>query len=223
MLDVARTNAETAYPSRGQSPATRVLIVGDSLLFALGLQSILLSAPSNIEVAPTVCDLWEASEKAKELSPDVVVTNRRIDDDVAVAITEMRAVLPSLRVVLVVPVVDAAGLHDAFRLGANGYLSINASADLIRSVVYATEGEMTVWPLTPELLRAEPGSARSLLREDELDLLRLIAQGSTVDGMTQVLHVGKSTVHRRKKDVFRKLNVGTRAQAACVAMKLDLL
>ncbi|MBI3732999.1 MAG: response regulator transcription factor, partial [Chloroflexi bacterium] len=61
------------------------------------------------------------------------------------------------------------------------------------------------------------------LREDEVELLRLIADGATNKEVGEKLFWSEVTVKRRASDVYSKLGVADRAQAVAEAMKRGLI
>lgn len=72
-------------------------------------------------------------------------------------------------------------------------------------------------------LRSSPSSAPSGLTGRELEILRLVAQGMSNQEIAYSLTLSKHTIHRHVANVFSKLEVSSRAAAAALAGRQDLL
>ena len=70
---------------------------------------------------------------------------------------------------------------------------------------------------------AAPGEAASVLTPRELDVLRLVAQGLTNPGIARQLVLSEHTVHRHLSNIFRKLNLPSRAAAAAWGVRAGLV
>ena len=70
---------------------------------------------------------------------------------------------------------------------------------------------------------AGPGEAASVLTLRELDVLRLVAQGLTNPGIARQLVLSEHTVHRHLANIFRKLNLSSRAAAAAWGVRAGLM
>jgi DNA-binding NarL/FixJ family response regulator len=67
------------------------------------------------------------------------------------------------------------------------------------------------------------GKAASVLTPRELDVLRLVAQGLTNPGIARQLVLSEHTVHRHLANIFRKLNLSSRAAAAAWGARAGLI
>jgi len=70
---------------------------------------------------------------------------------------------------------------------------------------------------------AGPAEAASVLTPRELDVLRLVAQGLTNPGIARQLVLSDHTVHRHLANIFRKLNLSSRAAAAAWGVRSGLV
>jgi DNA-binding CsgD family transcriptional regulator len=75
----------------------------------------------------------------------------------------------------------------------------------------------------PQMPVADPGKAAAVLTPRELDVLRLVAQGLTNPGIAQQLVLSEHTVHRHLANIFRKLNLSSRAGAAAWGVRAGLV
>jgi len=70
---------------------------------------------------------------------------------------------------------------------------------------------------------AGPAEAALVLTPRELDVLRLVAQGLTNPGIARQLVLSDHTVHRHLANIFRKLNLSSRAAAAAWGVRSGLV
>ena len=68
-----------------------------------------------------------------------------------------------------------------------------------------------------------PGEAAAVLTPRVLDVLRLVAQGLTNPGIARQLVLSDHTVHRHLANIFRKLNLSSRAAAAAWGVRSGLV
>ena len=70
---------------------------------------------------------------------------------------------------------------------------------------------------------AGPDAAAPVLTPRELDVLRLVAQGLTNPGIARQLVLSEHTIHRHLANIFRKLNLSSRAAAAAWGVRSGLV
>ncbi|MFZ2234780.1 MAG: response regulator transcription factor, partial [Dokdonella sp.] len=126
---------------------------------------------------------------------------------------------------------DDAHLFPALHAGAQGYVLKDQSqeqlADMLRGI---GSGQPALSPsIARRLLKhfqpVLPAKAAptSVLTPRETDVLRLIARGHTVADVAQLLALSTHTVSGYLKDIYRKLSVHNRAEAALEAVRLGLI
>ena len=127
-------------------------------------------------------------------------------------------------------------VFDAIRAGAVGYLLKDTRRDdLVRAIEGTAEGKTHLDPDVAGKLMAHiaqestlklPYAATDLweqLTKREREVLRLLAQGLSNPEIAEQLHLASGTVRNYVSDIFAKLNVSDRAQAAVMAVKLGIL
>ena len=125
---------------------------------------------------------------------------------------------------------DDAHLFPALRAGAQGYVlkdrDRDALAAMLRGIV---DGQP---PLSASIARrllrhfqpaVDAGEAQVPLTPRETEVLRLTAKGLTVGEVATVLALSRHTVSGYLKDIYRKLSVGTRAEATLEAARRGLV
>lgn len=123
---------------------------------------------------------------------------------------------------------DDKHIFPALRAGAHGYLLKDQPQ---ASIVQALNGIMTGQPpLSPAIARKllnhfhEPQtSPRDTLTEREKEVLSIIAKGMTMAETAKILGLTRHTVAGYVKDIYRKLNISSRAEAAISAQRMGLI
>ena len=203
----------------------RLLIVDDHPVVRDGLTGMFRGEPE-IEVLGEAADGAEAVARAEDLRPDVILMDLRMpemDGVSAIARLAERGV-PSRVLVLTTYETDSDVLP-AIEAGATGYLLKDAPrAELLRAVRAAARGEAVLSPSVASRVlgqvrapAAEPLSAR------ELEVLELVARGSTNREAAAKLFISEATVKTHLIHIYAKLGVNDRAAAVGAAYDRGLL
>ncbi|MBO2455479.1 response regulator transcription factor [Actinomadura barringtoniae] len=208
----------------------RLLIVDDHPVVRDGLRGMFTGEPG-FEVVGEAGDGVEAVRRARELAPDVVLMDLRMPGgDGVTAITAMAELgLPSKVLVLTTYDTDTDVLP-AIEAGATGYLLKDALQDeLFRAVRSAARGEAVLSPSVATRLlgqmrtAATPAPAAAADQEPlsprELEVLSLIARGSTNREAAAKLFISEATVKTHLLHIYAKLGVKDRAAAVAEAFE----
>lgn len=216
--------------------AIRLLLVDDQRLFREGLRSV-LSVRADFEIVGEAGDGLEAVARAEELKPDVVLMDLRMPRLGGVEATRrLRAVLPASQVIVLTTFDDDEDVFDALRAGAAGYLLKDVSPErLVDAIRAAARGESFLQPSIAAKVVAEfnrlsqprsahsPPTLREPLSERECQVLRQLAEGRSNKEIASVLQLAEGTVKNHLSNIFGKLGVLDRTQAALRARELGLL
>jgi DNA-binding NarL/FixJ family response regulator len=214
--------------------AIRVLLVDDQALFREGLET-LLSVHSDIQVVGQASNGREAVEVAARVQPDVVLMDVRMPVLDGVGATRLlKESLPQCRVIVLTTFDDDEYIFDALRTGAAGYLLKDvASARLVEAIRATARGESILEPSVAAKVIAEFTRVSSMvpqmeqlvepLSERELEILALIARGSSNKEIAGQLFIAEGTVKNHVTHILGKLGVRDRTQAALKARELGLL
>jgi len=123
---------------------------------------------------------------------------------------------------------DDQHLFPALRAGAQGYLLKDQRweqiAELLKGIV---EGRPPLSPAIARKLlgyfRPQPAEEAASLTQRERDVLSLLARGITMAEAARLLGLSPHTVSGYVKDIYRKLNVSSRAEAALTAQRIGLV
>ena len=206
----------------------RLLIIDDSPLIRAGLRAVL-------EAYGEVLIVGEAGTAAEGLAavvkhhPDVVLLDLRLPDRPGLA--ACRDILhrrPETRVLILTSSTDERHVHEAIAIGAHGYLlKENDGASLVASIKRAAAGHSVLDPsLADQVLNlmkhpsaAGPADRVALLSPQERRVLAQLADGLTNKGIGDQLGLTEKTVKNYLSNIFDKLQVTRRAQAAAFYVK----
>ncbi|MDD2686731.1 MAG: response regulator transcription factor [Gallionella sp.] len=169
--------------------------------------------------------VWLASHPAPELA---LIDLGLPDGSGTELIAELNRSAPQTLCIVASIFDDDQHLFPALRAGAQGYLlkdqPLPQIIDLLKGIV---EGRP---PLSPAVARKmlgyfKPGPQpdHEQLTDRETEVLRCIAKGLTLPETARLLILSPHTVSGYVKDIYRKLNVSSRAEAALTARNLGLV
>ncbi|GAA1280845.1 response regulator transcription factor [Pseudonocardia aurantiaca] len=203
----------------------RVLIVDDHPVVRDGLRGV-------IDGEPDMTVVGEAGHGAEALARvaaepvDVVLMDLRMPTMGGVeAIGELRRRAPSVRVLVLTTFDTDRDVLPAIEAGATGYLLKDTPRDeLLRAVRAAHRGEAVLSPtVAGRLMGQVRAPAQDTLSGRELEVLRLVAAGSTNRETAQKLFISEATVKTHLLHIYAKLEVRDRASAVAAGYQRGLL
>jgi len=214
---------------------TRILIVAASAIVRAGLES-LVATQANLTVIGSAARLDSLASQIEDLQPDVIVVDLEpeTEDAVGTLLALSREVRSSSLIVLADDT-QGAWVGEAVRAGVHAILPREMSAEEIVAAIEAVASGFVV--LQPEaldhLLRTEtPVVASSsppraaiddALTPREVEVLRMIAEGSGNKIIAWRLSISEHTVKFHVASIFSKLNVSNRTEAVTVGIKQGLV
>jgi len=206
--------------------AIRLLIADDHGVVREGLRTLLTAA--GFQVVAMARTGREALQQALRHRPEVVLLDIRMPDmDGLHALEQIKARLPTTAVIILTTYANPSYLTRAIASGAAGYLTKDTDPQAIVTAVQAVAtGESLVdQQMLRRALRSLHPESRvptDMLTEQELTVLRLIAQGMSNRDIAAHLHISLNTVKTHVKHIFAKLGVSDRTQAAVWAWRHGL-
>jgi two-component system response regulator DevR len=206
----------------------RIAIIDDHEIVREGLKSILQCEPDFEVVAEsdTAEGLGELVEKA---NPDVVLLDARLPGiSGAEACRELVAAHPEIAVLMVSTYSDDQLVEECIRAGAKGYVVKDIERfSLKESIRAVAQGQGAVSPevagkVLERLRTTEESSPRVSsmpLSEPQLKILRLIAAGFSNREIASRIYLSENTVKSHVQEIFRKLGVRNRVEAALTASR----
>jgi DNA-binding NarL/FixJ family response regulator len=217
-----------------------LLVVDDHPVVRDGLCAMFAREPE-FEVLGEAGDGAEAVRLARQLRPDVILMDLRMPGmDGVTAITELARNGVATRVLVLTTYDTDSHVLPAIEAGATGYLLKDAPrSELLRAVRAAANGEAVLAPAVAARLmsRVRSPSVRSAgvrsagvrsagagpLSPRELEVLELVASGTTNKQAAARLFLTEATVKTHLLNIYAKLGVSDRAAAVAEAFHRGLL
>jgi DNA-binding NarL/FixJ family response regulator len=203
----------------------RIVIADDHPVFRAGLQG-LLSGQEDFQLVGEAANGREAVNMVRLAAPDVLLVDLQMPElDGLHAIREIRRVAPQTHI-LVLTTYDSDGdILRAVEAGATGYLLKDTPREELFKAIRATaRGESVLSPTVASKLvgRARAPVDRSLSAR-ELEVLRLVARGTSNKIIGKELRISEATVKTHLLHIFAKLSVDDRTAAVTAAMEQGML
>jgi DNA-binding NarL/FixJ family response regulator len=209
----------------------RVVIADDHTLFRDGLRALLTSIP-DIQIVGEAATGQETIAQAAELQPDLILMDIQMPDLNGIEATrQILRTSPHVGIIVLTMFEDDDSVFAAMRAGARGYVLKGADqAVLLRAVHAVASGESLFGPEIAQRLigffsNLEPTSRPELfpeLTDREREVLGLIAEGLPNAEIAEKLVISMKTVRNHVSNIFSKLQVADRAQAAIRAREAGL-
>ncbi|RSN56321.1 DNA-binding response regulator [Amycolatopsis sp. WAC 04182] len=202
-----------------------LLIVDDHPVVRDGLRGM-FSADPRFDVLGEAGDGEEAIAAGVKLRPDVILMDLRMPRiDGVTAIEELAKRGVTSRILVLTTYDTDSDVLPAIQAGATGYLLKDAPRDeLFRAVEAAAEGKAMLSPAVATRLMGQMRQpASGPLSHRELEVLELIAQGSTNREAAKRLFISEATVKTHLLHVYAKLGVKDRAAAVATAFSQGYL
>jgi two-component system response regulator DevR len=209
--------------SKATHSVVRLMLVDDHEVLRLGLKT-LFSEAGGLQVIAEAGTVAAAVEQGRRLKPDLVLMDVRLPDGSGVeACREIRTSSPRTRVLFLSSFGDDEAVLSTILAGADGFLLKEVSGEeLIRAVRAVASGRSILDPgVTDRVLsRLKSLSASSgegkpeLLAPQERRVLALVAEGKTNKEIAAALDLSEKTVGNYLTNIFQKLHVTRRSQAA---------
>ncbi|MEH1028534.1 response regulator transcription factor [Micromonospora profundi] len=205
----------------------RVFLLDDHEVVRRGICE-LLTQDGDIEVVGESGSAVEAAHRIPALRPDVAILDARLPDGNGIDVCrDVRAIDPSIHGLILTSYDDDEALFAAIMAGAAGYvLKQIRGIDLLDAVRRVAAGQSLLDPaVTARVLSrirdgVEAPDELKSLTDQELKILRHIAQGMTNKEIAQEMFLADKTVKNYVSSVLTKLGLERRTQAAVLATNL---
>jgi DNA-binding NarL/FixJ family response regulator len=209
-----------------------VLIADDHSLIRQGLKQI-LELESDIVVIAQASNGSEAIQLAREYKPDVILMDINMPGINGLqAIEQIKDDKISSRIIVLTIHEDREYLFKTLQMGAEGYVLKDAEPKvLIEAIRNVHSGRSYIQSnMTMELvkefnrvtLHEKEKHDDNNLTSREVEVLELIAEGMINKEIAKQLYISEKTVKNHVSNIFRKLNVSDRTQAAIYAFKHNI-
>jgi len=203
----------------------RLLIADDHPVVRDGLRGMLASQ-TDFEVVGEAEDGAVAVHLTDERLPQVVLMDLRMPvmDGVS-AIREIKSNQPDVQILVLTTYDSDADILPAVEAGATGYLLKDSSREtLFRAIRAAARGESVLAPaVAARLMGQMRAPVEEKLSNREIEVLQLVAEGSSNKEIAKRLHISQATVKSHLIHIVGKLGVSDRTAAVTSALQRGIL
>ena len=208
---------------------TRILVVDDHALLRRGLRSILTGAFPELVLVEAE-DARQGLAAVEKQTCDVALVDINLPGRGGLELLQdLRRLHPKMPVIVLSAFPEQDYALRAFKLGASGYVSKqSAEAELLWAVRKALTGGRYVTPSLAEALAAQlagdtPEAPHETLSNRELQVLQLVARGSTLKEIAAELALSEKTIGTYRTRVSQKLGLSTNVELARYAARHKLV
>ncbi|WP_352418839.1 response regulator transcription factor [Proteiniborus sp.] len=209
-----------------------VLIADDHSLMREGLKQI-LELESDIKVISLVANGEDVVKDALKYKPDVILLDINMPKMSGLdALRRLKDIGVDSKIIMLTIHDEREYLFETIKIGANGYVLKDADSDtLIKAIRDVYNGKSYIQPSLSELLvkdfnsRDEKSKESSLiesLTKREYEVLTLIAEGMNNREIAENLFISEKTVKNHVSNIFKKINVSDRVQAAIFTFRNNI-
>ncbi len=208
----------------------RVLLVDDHEMVRIGLAAV-LGTEEGIEVVGEAGNGMDGLRFAREYKPDVVLMDLVMEGMDGIETTRrIMEEMPDCRVIVLTSFLDDEKMYPVIEAGAFSYLLKTSRASEIADAIRAAARGQSVLEsqVASKMMNRfrRPAQTTALpheeLTEREMEVLQLIAQGKSNQEVADELFIGIKTVKYHLTNLFGKLGVEDRTQAAIYAHRHGL-
>lgn len=202
-----------------------IMIADDHLMVREGLKQ-LLESDGNIKVIGQADDGLQCIELAQRLNPDVILLDVNMPKLNGIKTLEkLREMNRKDRVLILTIHNEIEYLLKTVEIGVNGYILKDSDGEVLKKAIFAVfQGETYIDPIMTPILR-EKLEAKKKAKEDviltnrEIEVLKLVAEGLFNKEIALELKISEKTVKNHISNIFKKIDVSDRTQAAVYAIK----
>jgi two-component system NarL family response regulator len=200
----------------------RTMIVEDQFVVRVGLNAIINSQPDMVNVAETG-NGRQAVELFAQHRPDVTLMDLRLPGLSGIeAITTILEKFPRARIIVLSSFGGTENVFRAFQAGARSYFLKDVKGRELVDAIRAVHAGQRPLPQEIASCLAERIPCPELSPR-ELEILKLISNGSSNKEIATRLNISEGTVRVHASNVFAKLGCSDRAQAVAVAFHRGII
>jgi two-component system, NarL family, response regulator DevR len=198
----------------------RLVIVDDHEMVRAGLRTMLDPEP-DFEIVGESGSADELGELVRSTHPDVVLLDARLPGiGGAEATRRLAATQPDVKVLIVSTYDDDQLIDACLEAGARGYVIKDIeNLSLKQSIRAVHSGEAVLSPsvarrVLERIRQPDDRDGQPLLNKSQLEILRLMGEGFSNREIAAKVHLSENTVKTHVQEIFRKLEVRNRVEAA---------
>ncbi len=212
------------------SDKIKVMLADDHALMREGIKQ-LLEFDGTIEVIAEASDGVSCLEKLEQVKPDVLLLDINMPNKNGIEVLEIiRNRGMDLKVLILTVHNEVEYLLKAVDIGVDGYLLKDTDFyELKKAIMGVLQGESYIQPslipaLNSRLVARDADKEKiDLLTKRELEVLIEVANGMFNKEIATSLNISERTVKNHISNIFKKIDVADRTQAAVFAIRNDII
>ena len=202
----------------------QLLIADDHPLFRVALTEAINNMDKAIDIKEA-SNYYEAEDLLRKTEVDLLLLDLKMPgNEGLMGLIRLRSRFPQVGIVIVSATEQSAIIASARAAGAMGYIPKSSSMDAIQTAIdQVLDGQLSF----PEQLseddeQAEYASKIAALTPQQLRVLNMLAKGSLNKQIAFDLNVKETTIKTHISEIFKKLGINNRTQAALIVQQLGL-
>ncbi len=211
----------------------KVVLVDDHKIFRDGIKS-LLSDDSNIEIVADFSTCQELYDYLKNNSPDLIVLDITLNESSGIEISKsLKQTNPEIKIMILSMHTKEEFVMNAIKAGVRGYMSKDSSREEFLEAINTiykggeyfskTVSESFMKNYTKKFQVEQEVMENKELTKREMEILRLIASGSSAKEISEKLFISIKTVDCHKSNIFQKLKLKNTAELVHFAIKNKII
>lgn len=207
--------------------SVRLVIANDHLIFLQGLKAA-LEGNQQLKVVGEAAGGNAALDLVETLRPDVLILDVEMPDMSSIEVVkQLRERNIAVHVLVLSAYSDTEYIRRLLQEGVAGYVLKDEAAEMVVQAVEAVARGETGWFSRKVVSQIDRVVQRDLIWKDltnrEIQVLRELALGKSNVDIGHTLHISEKTVEKHLDNIYRKLGVASRTQAAVIATQRGLL
>lgn len=206
----------------------RVLLVDDHLVVRKGVR-LMIDTTDDITIAAEAGSARDALLLLQQQEFDVALVDIALPDKSGLELLKsMKAKKPQMAILMLSMYSEDVYAVRALKIGAAGYLNKNASTSTVLSAIRkAAAGGKHISPSLVEIfagmLAGESMPSHEALSDRELEVLKMIAAGTSLARIAEALHLSPNTVTTYRARIMEKMGFSSNVELARYALENGLL
>lgn len=210
--------------------AVNILLADDHKMVREGIRCLLENVPE-FNVVGEAADGYECISLVNKTKPNIVLLDIDMPDMNGIeALRVIKEQKMICKVIMLTRHNEIDYLMKALEIGCDGYILKESSFDTLKKAIFKVySGDKYIEPNMMPLLNAnmqEKSNVKKKISEltrREIDVLKMIASGAFNKEIALTLNISERTVKNHVSNIFKKIEVSDRTQAAVFAIKNGII
>lgn len=208
----------------------KIMLVDDQTLFREGIKQ-LLELDKNLQIIEEAGNGFECLEKLKKIKPDIILLDISMPKMSGLEVLEELRIKKNFVKVLMLTVHNEYEyLKKAINIGADGYLLKDSHfTELKNAIISILNGNSYIQSRLKPILNLKVNYKQidikrlEALTKRELEIIAQVASGMSNKEIAINLDISERTVKNHLSNIFKKIDVSDRTQAAIFAIKNNIV